>query len=321
MTPLVNNSNDLFPDDEYSPRIVVWQLADLFSNVQFSKHECILTIDSISRTGRPIVVLRGPGILHYPGLFEIIEYGFALGLKMIVEAPPQDITLDVIKKFGAFGKKIFRIIVDDCITESPETRFQEKNELKILRECIQRLRRYGFEVHFSITVHDPDIRKLAFYHDYAFRTRADGLYCHLKFDKLPKQKKQEITNSEITTFIESIATMKGFSPKQMYFSPQCVKYMYTHSANHNNGCSHDAEWTHSCLAGKTFAYITFEGKVEICEGVHIECGDLRQADYNFKEIWQSSNHLRFLRKEECPCHEVRTRINNIQMITTDKNEP
>lgn len=321
MSQALKQSTHLFADEEYTPRIIVWQLSDVASSTSFSKHETLLTIESIARTGRPIVVLTGDSVLKFPDIYEVIEYGFALGLKMIIEAPPQDITMEVMKTYSVFGKKIFRIIVDDCITENSETRFQETRELQILRDCIRRMRQFGFEIHFSITIHTPDIRKLAYYHDYAFRSRADGLYCHLRFDKLPPQNGANGENHEITKFIKSIATMKGFSPKQMYFSPQCVKYSYSsHSHTMQDADSAEAEWNHSCLAGKTFAFITSDGKVHLCEGMQFECGNLRDNGFDFKEIWNSSEQFCRLRADQQSCEDTRSYLSKThtrQLPTTD----
>jgi hypothetical protein len=296
-----NKSAQLFPEEKYTPRIIVWQLTTTTTAPSFSKQEAIFTIDSIAQTGHPIVVLTGHNVLKFPDLYEIIEYGFALGLKIIIEAPPQDITVEILKRCSSFGKKIFRIIVDDCITENPETRFQEKAELKILRECIRRMRQYNFEIHFSITVHFPDVRKLAFYHDYAIRSSADGLYCHLRF----QQNDSHGHHHEITTFIQSIAKMKGFSPKNMYFSPQCVKYSYHKQSGGQTGeKNRRSEWNHSCLGGKTFAFINSEGKVLPCEGIPLECGNLRENGFDFTEIWHSSEHFCRLRANKLSCEDA-----------------
>ena len=75
------------------PRLIVWQLAPRAANdqhpdslhsqtlreeQQFSAHECMMTIDSIARTAKPIVVFTGKGILRRADLYEIVEYGVVL---------------------------------------------------------------------------------------------------------------------------------------------------------------------------------------------------------------------------------------------------
>jgi radical SAM protein with 4Fe4S-binding SPASM domain len=43
-----------------------------------------------------------------------------------------------------------------------------------------------------------------------------------------------------------------------------------------------------CLGGKTFAFISHVGKVQICGFLDLTCGDLREEDFNFRHIWESS---------------------------------
>jgi len=50
-----------------------------------------------------------------------------------------------------------------------------------------------------------------------------------------------------------------------------------------------------CLGGKTFAFISHVGKVQICGFLDVVCGDLRQENFNFRRIWESSPLFRKLR--------------------------
>ena len=119
--------------EDFRPRLIVWQLTEdgkrdaafeagmpLFSN-EFTPQECMLTIDSIARASKPIVVLTGPGVVKFPNLFGIVQYSFALGLKVIVEATPDEITDELLLNYSRFGRRVFRVMIDGCIAEGGES--------------------------------------------------------------------------------------------------------------------------------------------------------------------------------------------------------
>jgi radical SAM protein with 4Fe4S-binding SPASM domain len=42
------------------------------------------------------------------------------------------------------------------------------------------------------------------------------------------------------------------------------------------------------MGGKSFAFISHLGKVQICGFLDVECGDLRHEGYDFHKIWETS---------------------------------
>ena len=53
-----------------------------------------------------------------------------------------------------------------------------------------------------------------------------------------------------------------------------------------------------CMGGKSFAFISHRGKLQICGFLDVECGDLRQADYDFKKIWETAEVFRRVRETD-----------------------
>lgn len=308
--------------EHHRPKLLVWQLTPAAEDIEangkvFSTHECLLTIDSIVRTAKPIVVLTGHDVVHRPDLFSIIEYGVALGLKMIVEVRPSEVDDQLIRKFSSFGPRIFRVIVDGCIKEDQNTRYQDSDDFRALEQTVQSIRNAGLEVHLGTTVLQPDVRQLAFDHDFALTRSAAGFYCHFCFDN-PEE--AETGPKEIEEMIAAVATMKGYSPRNMYFSPQCIRYEHRQAAwsgtEEDNGAPARAEWNHWCLGGKTFGYISATGDVQICAGIGLDCGNLREHRYEFRSIWYNSDVMKRVREQERSCTETRELF-----LGTDEPEP
>jgi MoaA/NifB/PqqE/SkfB family radical SAM enzyme len=285
------------------PRIVIWQIAH-GSEVPGSdtapdgatRHgeplntsECMLVIDSIARTSKPIVVLTGDRILErYPRLPEILDYGRALGLKMIVEVTPPELTDEVLARYSHFGERIFRVRISDSIRENSETRIESSPFYDELDGCLDRLEKAGYETHLVYTATGPDIRILALVHDYAVRRSARGLYCHLRFDLANGKKPKE--PEAVDEFIQRFATMKEYSPASMIISPQCVKFVHnSHGADaHTDDGGGRGQWEYTCLAGKSYAFIDETGRVQLCGGNSDRRSTLRDVGYDFRKIWSHS---------------------------------
>ncbi|MGA2622878.1 MAG: hypothetical protein ABSF91_03415 [Bacteroidota bacterium] len=336
------NIKNEYSDDEFRPRLLVWQLTPDHRAVPItggatspeqptdgilSTSECLLILENIAYTAKPIIVLTGPDILQRPDLYGIVEYGIALGLKIIIETSPRNLTDSLIRKFSVFGPKVFRILLDGCVVENVDTRYNRTLEFLALEEKIRRLRDEGFEIHLGVTIRRPDIRELAFNWDYAFRIVANGLYCNLSFDEDGDSKKHRKANIETPDeLIQTIARMKQFSPEKMYISPQCVKYGIVRD-NHEEGLGDGEggqngtfEWKHWCLAGKTFAYINHAGQVQVCAGMSIECGSLRANNYEFKKIWYESKVLRQLRQSTLSCSETQAEFKSLSIDKPERSE-
>jgi hypothetical protein len=202
-------------------------------------------------------------------------------------------------------------MLDECVQEDMDTRFKQSPEFQSLEDAIGRLRKAGYEIHLGITIENPDLRQIAFHHDYALQKAANGLYCHLMFD--PAAMTAIVGAGEIDHLIEDlvnrIAQIKRLSPSEMYFSPQCVKYGLQEidavelDADGNEEHTVHVEWKHWCLAGKSFLYIGPGGMVQPCASLAVPCGNLREQNYDFKKIWHSSEILQQLRHavNACTC--------------------
>ncbi len=315
--------------EDFNPRLIVWQVTpdepEGGSNghgrqrAPLMQNERLLIIEGIAKAAKPIVVLIGKHLPGHPGVHELVEYGIALGLKMIIEAVPEDFTDETVRMYSSFGPKIFRIMIDHAVAPGDETRFAETAEYRRLDETVKMLRNHSFEIHLSMAIAHPDIRQLAFQHDYAFRKSANGFYGHLAIGEEAVTPESRSSNEdEIDRYIDAVGNLKQFSPKNMYhLSPQCVKYGYRHVGDDPppglEGDEHGVtrEWRHWCLGGRTYAFITADGIVRLCSQLPIEGGDLREAEYDFRRIWEHSETFRMLRDGIHTCSETREKLSDL----------
>ncbi|MBI5476446.1 MAG: hypothetical protein HY964_06885 [Ignavibacteriales bacterium] len=300
---------------DFRPRMIVWQLiadktSDNHIENSLTRHECIRIIDNLVKVAKPIVVLTGDSLITRPDLYEIVGYGNALGLKMIIELLPEQITDALLEQYKAFGARTFRLVLNNHVIEDSETRFRQSEEFHSLMCAVNRLKSKDYELHFSYLVSEPDLRRLSYNLDFAFRMSGHGLYCHLRFNRNVRE--VSLFDDQVMSldeFISKISDIKFLLPSDMYLSPQCVKYKPYPEGGSSDFDFSDMKhpnWIHQCLAGKTFAFINETGKVFACRGMCKECGDLREVNYDFKTIWKNSQILKLLRENSRSC--VQTRI-------------
>jgi len=294
------------------PRIIVWQITrgsverDVVEapaskrpvDEPLNSSETMLVIDSIARTGKPIVVLTGEDILgQVQRLPEVLEYGRALGLKMIVEVSPEELSDDVLKSYSHFGERIFRVKISPTLNQHSDTRMEGSAFFSDLESCLDRMERFGYETHLVYTATEPDIRSLALLHDFGLRRTAKGLYCHLRFDLDENIKTRP--RGTVDDFVQRFATMKEYSPATMIISPQCVKFSHNSRARGASGAGRDdgrPEWEYTCVAGKSYAYIDISGIVHLCGGNPGSGVSLRDSGYDFRRIWSHSPEFTASRK-------------------------
>lgn len=309
-------------DKEFRPRIIVWSLCTTTDQGSFSTHECMLTIDGIARLAKPIIVFTGVNLLGRPDLYQIVEYGTALGMKIIVEVRGEDLTNGVLHRYAAFGPKLFRLIIDGCVVEGEETRYLQTPQLSELQDAIQRLKKAGYEIHLGATINDVNIRGLAFYHDFAFRSGAHGLFCHLAVKSSDQNGGERHGTDEV---IEALVQMKRLSPANMYVSPQCVKYgqrqLFDEAHDRMRPSrEYTIDWEYWCLGGKSFAFIDAGGVVRVCMSEPLVCGNLRSSEYDFKQLWETSEVFLSIRNHDWTCAETQQRLNTAQEVQRFEQE-
>lgn len=315
----MNNINQKV-GDEIKPRLIIWQLTPeeedkVNGYLPLDLHESLLILDSIARTAKPIIVLKGSSIIKRDDISEIAKYGYDLELKMIIEIQPEDLNQNLINNFHKYGSRIFRLNIDGCVNEDIENRFKQTSEFLVLENAIELLKTNKLEVHLSVPINKLDHRSLAYNLDYAYSRGAKGLYFYLRRNCRQIQTINPGNNTD--DFLQNIPCMKEMIPCNMYFSPQCVKYtngshpQETVELETNNGELH---WMPVCLAGKTYCFISADGKIQFCPGMKVIVGDLREYHYDFKSFWLSSEVFNAVRVKNRSCSETRIFIEKMKSL-------
>jgi MoaA/NifB/PqqE/SkfB family radical SAM enzyme len=326
---MINTFNNLNPL-VYKPRLIIWNISpkstggSRSNSKPLSIQECFSVMDSIAELAKPIIVLSTDSCrklnndsFDRPDIIDLILYGNSLGFKMIVETCGHKLTKDMRNILRTIGTKSIRVLLHDRVKESIDDGFLQSEEFSDLDQRLHELKANGFEIHLGLNSDVSDYRSIAFAIDYSVRKNAKGIYFHMSKNnsvsgKNIKPAKNTSTPIERESLIMWIAKQKRLLPEEMNFSPQCVRYGIRHredlqsdvSNTENHHSFHHGikpQIGHWCLGGKTFAYITNSGRVQICHDLQTECGDLRKCNYNFVEIWNKSKIFSDVRNSNFTC--------------------
>lgn len=309
----------------YKPRLIIWEVScNCFNNKTDIKplttKESFTVLDSIAELSRPIVVLAS----NYQGnppcdpldradIIDIILYGNSIGLKMIVETTGDKLNKDFRNILRTIGTKSIRILVHNKIKESIEHGFEQSEKFLALQKLLAEVKEDGFEIQLGLPINKFDEREISFGIDFAVRKNAKGVYFHLLYSDAKSKKKKDINQFDKEDIIMWIAKQKRLLPDDMYFSPQCVRYGIKHVEDED----HNAEETchneksrigHWCLGGKTFAFISATGSVQICSALKNECGNLHDTNFSFSKIWNNSDIFNWVRCNNFTCSQVQKTI-------------
>lgn len=333
MVHTFNNLNPLV----YKPRLIIWNISpkstggSRSNSKPLSIQECFSVMDSIAELAKPIIVLTTDSCrklnndsFDRPDIIDLILYGNSLGLKMIVETCGHKLTKDMRNILRTIGTKSIRVLLHDRVKESIDDGFFQSEDFSDLDQRLDELKADGFEIQLGLNSNNIDYRSIAFAIDYSVRKNAKGIYFHMSNNNsLSGKNIRPVRNTSSHIDKESIimwiAKQKRLLPEEMNFSPQCVRYGIRHredlqsdvSNTENHNSFHHGikpQIGHWCLGGKTFAYITNSGKVQICQDLPSECGDLRKCNYDFVEIWNKSKIFSDVRDSNFSCWQTQNFI-------------
>jgi AdoMet-dependent heme synthase len=258
-------------------------------------------LEEISRIGKPIVILTGGEPLLREDVFEIAERGTQLGLRMVMATNGTFLTPELTKKMMESGIKRVSISLDGPTAEEHDAFRMVPGAFDAALAGIDLLkeREIPFQINTTITRHNvhlaEEILKLA----------VDlGAVAHHIFLLVPTGRARDMVNQEIEAreyeeLLRWFYRMRDKVP--LHLKATCAPHYYRilRQEAHNRGESVTFETygldavTRGCLGGTAFCFISYNGIVQPCGYLELDCGDVRKSD--FGEVWEHSTIFQSLR--------------------------
>lgn len=261
-------------------------------------------LDETALLGKAIVILTGGEPLLREDIFELAQYGTALGLRMVMAPNGTLLTEEIAAKLKDSG--IMRVSISlDSVTGAKHDAFRGvEGAFARTLQGIDAAKRAGlpFQINSTITKHNFD--EIENLHRLALELGAAAFHVFLL---VPVGRGKDIADDGITAdeyeaSLNLVYDLQRQSPIEI--KPTCAPQYYRilRQRAKAEGLTVDfatfgpAAMTRGCLGGTGFCFVSATGMVQPCGFLNLNCGDITQKP--FHEIWQTSPQFQKLRDFE-----------------------
>ncbi len=276
------------------------------------------TLKSIAAVAKPIIILTGGEPMLRTDLYEIAGEVRAHGMKPVLAPCGTLIDDESVRKMKDSGIERVSISIDGKDEKSHDEFRGMPGAFKNTIRGIEALKRGGMPFQINTTLTKRNINDLSQIFDFVIKTGAVAFH---PFMLVPTGRGRDLKQDSVSP--QEYEKVLNWVYDRMQDSP--IDFHIT-CAPHFNRVYREREKekgktvtpkTHGriavskgCMGGKTFAFISYEGKIQICGFLDAECGDLRKANYDFVKIWETSEVFLKLRdvnklKDRCGVCEYR----------------
>lgn len=295
------------------PRIIAWEVTrqcnlnckhcraaarNIPYENEFTTEQCFRLLENIAAFARPIIILTGGEPMLRADIYDIARHGHELGLRMVMA--PCGVLVDdaAVKKMLAAGIQCISISIDGATAESHDGFRCVSGAFDTALQAIAAARRNNlpFQINTTITRHNsdelPGIMKLA---------EQVGAMTFNPFLLVPTGRGKDLADQEISPeqyeqTLQWLNRQRSVTPMQVRVTcaPHYQRIVRQNPVPSASETGHGSP-AGGCLGGKSFAFISHTGKVQICGFLELEAGDLAQNDLNFEAIWKNSSLFQQIR--------------------------
>jgi heme b synthase len=267
-------------------------------------------LDNIASFARPTMILTGGEPMLRPDIYELAGYAHRLGLPVVMAPCGMYVTAESVTRMRKGGISCISISLDGA-TAAPHDAFRGvPGAFDAALRAIETARQGGMAFQINTTVTRENAGELPALLELAARLRAAAFN---PFLLVPTGRGKELAGEELSAeeYEETLRWLAEQSDrKDIHIRVTCAPHYTRILRQHRKATGCDAAAARAlpphehpgeapaakgCLGGKTFAFISHVGKVQICGFMDIICGDLREGDFDFRNIWEHSEVFRKVR--------------------------
>lgn len=277
---------------------------------ELNTEEWFRLLRDIASFSKPIIILSGGEPLLREDVFDIITYGKSIGLTMTLSTCGVTLTEQAAAKLKESGIGRVSVSIDGKDALTHDFIRQQKGTYDAALRAIELLKRYGIAFQINTTVTKYNFKHLNEILELAIDLGAASFH---PFFLVPVGRARDLKDFQLSAseYEWSLERLYEFASKApIYCRPVCAPH-YFRIHSDAKGALKDSPsarvgldaMTAGCLGGKSFAFVSSNGKVQICGFLDLECGNLKQDD--FSKIWRSSavfNNLRDFSRYKGKCN-------------------
>lgn len=264
---------------------------------EFTTEQCFRILENIAGFAKPIIILTGGEPMLREDIYEIARHGHELGLRMVMAPCGALMDDEAVQKMLDSGIQCISISIDGATAQSHDQFRCVTGAFDTALNAIVAAKRnhLPFQINTTITRHNidelPDIMKLA---------EELGAITFNPFLLVPTGRGKDLADQGISPQ-QYEQTLQWLNQQRfatgMQLRVTCAPHYQRIVRQNPVGPTdkkgqvihgHPGGQAVGCMGGKSFAFISHTGKVQICGFLEQEAGDLAQNDLDFEEIWQHS---------------------------------
>jgi heme b synthase len=270
-------------------------------------------LDSIASFAKPTIILTGGEPMLRPDIYDLAAYAHGLGLPAVMAPCGLYVNDESVARMLKAGLSCISISLDGATAESHDAFRGVPGAFDSALRAVEAARRGGLAFQINTTVAQHNLAELPAILVLAARLRAIAFN---PFLLVPTGRGKELVGQELSPedYEKTLRWLAGQSDRRdiairVTCAPHYVRILREHWKASGGGAMagrvaspHEprAEPARAkgCLGGKAFAFISHVGKVQICGFMDIVCGDLREADFDFRRIWETSEVFQKVRRPD-----------------------
>lgn len=314
---------------DYIPRLIAWEVTrrchlkcrhcragalDQHYTGELTTGQCRAVLDNIATLTRPIIILTGGEPMLRDDIYEIARHGHELGMRMVM-APCGGLVNDqTIAKMRAAGIECISLSLDGATAARHDEFRNTPGAFDSVMAAAAAARAGGLAFQINTTICRDNLGELEAIMNLAGSL---GAITFNPFLLVPTGRGAELSGHELTPeqyeeTLQWLAKLKVSDTFNLRVTcgPQyqriirqknigCATYASGVSAggagNGAGNTDHRPAHGSGCMGGKSFAFISHTGSVQICGFLDISAGQLKDNDLDFATIWRDSEFLRQVR--------------------------
>lgn len=252
-------------------------------------------LENIASFSKPIIILTGGEPLMRDDIFELAAYGDKLGLKMALATCGIGLTDGIARKFKECGIRRISLSLDGSTAETHDRFRNVPGAFATALKAAETAKKAGLSFQVNTTISRINVDDLPAILKLAIDIGASAFH---PFLLVPVGRGQALASETLDpekyeAILSWIAEQQAVSP--IPFKPTCAPHFHRilrqkklhKPAAHPHGAGLDF-LSRGCLGGLGFVFISHVGQVQICGFLEEKAGNVREADMDFRKIWETS---------------------------------
>lgn len=290
------------------PRLIAWEITrSCLLNCQhcrasasrdvctgeFSTEECFKLLDNIASFSKPIIILTGGEPMLREDIYDVAAHAREVGLPVVMAPCGLLVNDETAAKIVAAGIHRISISLDGANAATHDSFRGYPGSFAACMEAIEAAKRAGLSFQINTTVSRHNIAELNEVLELSIRLGAEVFN---PFLLVPTGRGKDLVGQELSAQ-QYEQTLQWLAAQQ---SRKDIRIRVTCAPHYQRiirqcGSAPDPRDAKGCLGGKSFAFISHVGKVQICGFLEMECGDLKRENMDFRKVWFESEVLKQIR--------------------------